>query len=81
MKQSIYIPLSILAGLLMILALGLAWIYAPVEARMGVVQKIFYFHVPSAYLMYLSWSTCAIAATCCAWTADRRRRSRTSPPA
>ena len=31
---------------------------APVEARMGIVQKIFYFHVPSWYAMY-------IGATCC----------------
>src|SRR5260370_39356425 len=26
---------------------------APIEARMGIVQKIFYFHVPSAYAMYI----------------------------
>jgi len=32
------------------LALWFAFFYAPIEARMGVVQKIFYFHVASAWV-------------------------------
>jgi heme exporter protein C len=35
---------------------------APVEARMGVVQKIFYFHVPSAYAMYLGAAACFVGS-------------------
>ena len=31
---------------------------APVEATMGVVQKIFYFHVPAAYSMYVGAAAC-----------------------
>lgn len=31
---------------------------APVEASMGVVQKIFYFHVPAAYSMYVGALVC-----------------------
>jgi heme exporter protein C len=31
---------------------------APIEARMGIVQKIFYFHVPSAYAMYIGATAC-----------------------
>jgi heme exporter protein C len=31
---------------------------APVEARMGIVQKIFYFHVPAAYAVYLGAAAC-----------------------
>jgi heme exporter protein C len=30
----------------------------PIEARMGIVQKIFYFHVPSAYAMYIGAAAC-----------------------
>jgi heme exporter protein C len=30
----------------------------PIEKRMGIVQKIFYFHVPSAYCMYLGAAAC-----------------------
>ena len=36
--------------------------YAPVEARMGIVQKIFYFHVPSAYAMYVGFAMCALGS-------------------
>src|SRR5260370_24300339 len=36
----------------------IVFLKAPVEARMGIVQKIFYFHVPSAYAMYLGAAAC-----------------------
>jgi heme exporter protein C len=35
---------------------------APVEATMGIVQKIFYFHVPAAYAMYLGATACFIGS-------------------
>lgn len=42
----------------------LYWVFevAPVEARMGIVQKIFYFHVPSAIAMYLAFCVCGVAS-------------------
>ena len=36
--------------------------HAPVELRMGIVQKIFYFHVPSAYAMYVGFVVCAVTS-------------------
>ena len=41
--------------ILMPLALYLAFIFAPVEKTMGVVQKIFYFHVPGAWVAALAF--------------------------
>ena len=35
------------------------FVHAPVEARMGIAQKIFYFHVPSAYAMYIGFGAAA----------------------
>lgn len=35
---------------------------APVEAVMGIVQKIFYFHVPAAYVMYVGATVCFIGS-------------------
>jgi len=35
---------------------------APVEKTMGIVQKIFYFHVPSAYAMYIGATACFIGS-------------------
>ena len=34
----------------------------PTEATMGIVQKIFYFHVPSAYAMYLGAVACLVGS-------------------
>lgn len=36
-------------------ALYQIFVVAPVELQMGIVQKIFYFHVPSAYAMYVGF--------------------------
>jgi heme exporter protein C len=43
-------------------ALYLIFVVAPVEKQMGVVQKIFYFHVPSAYAMYLGFVASAVGS-------------------
>lgn len=37
-------------------------VVAPVEATMGVVQKIFYFHVPCAYSMYIGAAACFLGS-------------------
>jgi heme exporter protein C len=54
--------LTLFSCLAMVAALFLVFFHAPVEASMGVVQKIFYFHVPAAYTMYLSWGVCTVAS-------------------
>jgi heme exporter protein C len=35
---------------------------APIEARMGIVQKIFYFHAPSGYAMYIGATACFLGS-------------------
>ncbi|MBN1771187.1 MAG: cytochrome c biogenesis protein CcsA [Deltaproteobacteria bacterium] len=55
--------LAAAAGAAVVAAVGLAWLYAPVEAVMGLSQKIFYFHVPSAWAMYAATGLCGIAST------------------
>jgi heme exporter protein C len=58
-----------LASLSICLGAGLAlaslyaiFVVAPVEQQMGIVQKIFYFHVPSAYAMYLGFTVSAVCS-------------------
>jgi heme exporter protein C len=46
----------------MLIELYLIFVFAPVESQMGIVQKIFYFHAPSAYAMYLAFGVSAIAS-------------------
>ena len=46
-----------------VLAAGyLIFAHAPVEATMGVVQKIFYVHVPAAMVMYAGFTITAVAS-------------------
>jgi heme exporter protein C len=47
-----------LTALTFVFEILLIFLKAPIEARMGIVQKIFYFHVPSAYAMYLGAAAC-----------------------
>jgi heme exporter protein C len=41
--------------ILMIAALYMIFVYVPTEANMGVVQRIFYFHVPLAWLAFMAF--------------------------
>ena len=47
--------LSAVTVIAMLAALGLVFFHAPIESSMGVVQKIFYFHVPAAIIAYLGF--------------------------
>ncbi len=47
--------LNAVSGVMMIVALYLVFLYAPREATMGDVQRIFYFHVPSAWVGFFAF--------------------------
>lgn len=53
--QTLALPFQIMTYLMMLLALYFIFIYAPNEKTMGVIQKIFYIHVPAAFLAYLAF--------------------------
>jgi len=52
--------------------LGLIFLRAPEEAVMGAAQKIFYFHVPSAFVAFLSVFVLLASSIAYLWTRDRR---------
>jgi heme exporter protein C len=54
--------LAVLSALLLVLTVYWGFVVAPVELQMGVVQKIFYFHAPAAYAMYLGFGLCVIGS-------------------
>ena len=56
------IVLLALTALLAPVSLYYIFAYAPIEQQMGVVQKIFYFHVPCANAMYLGFGLCSLAS-------------------
>lgn len=58
-------PLLLLAaagGLFMACCQGLIYVYAPLEATMGVVQKIFYIHLPLAWWSFVSFFVVFVAS-------------------
>ncbi len=54
--------LLLLVGAAMVVDLFLIFLYAPVEKTMGPIQKIFYFHVPSAWVAFLAFFVTFIAS-------------------
>ncbi len=57
---------------LMAVALFGAFLYAPTEAVMGDVQRIFYFHVPSAWVAFLSFFVTCVFSIAYLRTKQRR---------
>jgi heme exporter protein C len=57
----VFVPLMLIAMVLFASA-PLVVANAPVEQTMGLVQRIFYYHVPSAMLMFVSAFVCGIAS-------------------
>lgn len=56
--DKVFFVLLALTTALLLATIHVVFLEAPIEARMGIVQKIFYFHVPSAYAMYIGATAC-----------------------
>lgn len=52
-KRILIMPFELITFLMMFAALYAIFFYAPVEKTMGLVQKVFYIHVPAAFLAFL----------------------------
>jgi len=60
-KPRLLTILDIVCVILMIIATGMVFLYAPEEAVMGNVQRVFYFHVSAAWVGMLSFLVAAVA--------------------
>jgi heme exporter protein C len=58
----VFYGLFLTSSFLLLLTIYWVFLKAPIEARMGIVQKIFYFHVPSAYSMYIGATACFVGS-------------------
>ena len=72
-----YIPriarsLDVFAVVLVLLGFYMALFYAPMEQTMGNVQRIFYFHVPSAMMAFLGFAIVLVASVYYLATGARR---------
>ena len=59
--------LIVLAGALILAALYMIFGYVPTEKEMGVVQRIFYLHVPLAWLAFMSFFVVFVASAIYLW--------------
>ncbi|MCU0656973.1 MAG: cytochrome c biogenesis protein CcsA [Polyangiaceae bacterium] len=61
-RDGAFLLLLTATGIATLSTLFWAFFQAPFEAVMGAAQKIFYFHVPAAYAMYLSAFLCFVGS-------------------
>ena len=61
-RNNVIQTLSILAGLLITAAFAMVLFYAPIELNMGLVQKVFYFHMAAAWVGMLAFLGAVIFA-------------------
>ena len=57
-----FLALAAATAVLFVVAIWQVFLVAPVEAVMGVVQKIFYFHVSAAMMFFLAFTVTAAAS-------------------
>ncbi|HEX8391425.1 MAG TPA: cytochrome c biogenesis protein CcsA [Longimicrobium sp.] len=64
--------LGLLATVSLVAGLWMIFFYAPTESEMGVVQRIFYVHLPSALVAYLAFGIVALCSLGYLWLRDER---------
>ena len=57
--------------LLMAAAIYMVFVYVPTDKVQGVVQRIFYFHVPLAFMTFVAFGTVAVASALFLWRGTR----------
>src|SRR5271154_3304534 len=65
--RGIRLGLGIVTAALMLAAIYMVFVYVPTEADQGIVQRIFYFHVPCAWVAFVAFALVAIAGIFYLW--------------
>ena len=60
-----------LTGAAILAALGAIFIYVPTERTEGVVQRIMYFHVPSAWIAFFAFFIVFLCSILYLWKKER----------
>ena len=67
MNQRLNLALGALTAPLMLSAIYMVFMFAPTEADQGIVQRIFYFHVPCAWVAFAAFGLVAICGIFYLW--------------
>jgi len=71
-KPRMLVILDVITSLLFLTAVGMVFFYAPLEAVMGQVQRVFYFHVANAWVGMLGFMVAAISGIAYLRKGDRK---------
>jgi heme exporter protein C len=63
---------AMLAGGVLVYAFWMIFFYVPTERSMGIVQRIFYVHVPSAWVAFFAFFIVALCSAGYLWLRDER---------
>ncbi len=66
------VALGATTALTMLVAVWAALVYAPIDAVQGIAWRIFYFHVPVAWVAYLAFAVVCAASVLYLWRGDER---------
>jgi heme exporter protein C len=66
------VGLGAVASATLLLSFWMIFFYAPTEREMGIVQRIFYVHVPSAWIAFLAFGIVALCSLGYLWLKDER---------
>jgi len=67
MNRNAIDSLGLVTLVLMVAALFMVFVYVPTEAVQGIVQRIFYFHVPCAWVAFAAFALVAISGIFYLW--------------
>lgn len=64
--------LAILGTLLSMLVLWMVFFWVPTEVNQGIIQRVFYMHVPAAWVAFMAFGIVAFASAVYLWLGDER---------
>lgn len=67
MNSRVNLSLGLATGLLMLTSIYMVFAWVPTEADQGIVQRIFYFHVPCAWVAFAAFGLVAICGIFYLW--------------
>jgi len=70
--RNMAVVLGILGVLSVILFHWMVFFWVPTEAQMGIVQRIFYIHLPAAWVAFLGFGIVALCSAIYLWLGDPR---------
>ena len=70
--KKVSLATALLGGVVVLILLWLVFFYVSTEATMGIAQRIYYVHVPAAWVAFLAFGMVALCSIVYLWLGDER---------